>query len=343
MNSDTRVPWVDALKGLGIVLVVLGHQSLPPTLKHWLYSFHVPLFFFVSGLLFNPEKYATYRAFAARRWRTVLVPYFVFSLATYLVWLVAMRPFGAAVQTDIAWWRPIVGTLVGLGQNDWLAHNVPLWFLPCLFVTDQLFWFIHRNTRLKMNLGRWLIGFAVLGWLIQWASCCRWPWSADVAFTAVVFYGLGYVTRRDWHPRLDPSFVQRVGLPLVLVAGSLLFSLWNKPVDLNRAAFGHVLLFYPAALAGIALALLVARRLSGWSSLRFVGRHTLVVLALHNLAATLVTKVLVVLLPGVTFAAFRSSLFWSLLVTAAAVALLAPVAVFIDRRLPWLLGRTQRV
>lgn len=46
-----RQDWIDVAKGLGMVLVVLGHMSIPKGLEQFIYSFHVPLFFFVSGFL----------------------------------------------------------------------------------------------------------------------------------------------------------------------------------------------------------------------------------------------------------------------------------------------------
>lgn len=59
MNKD-RISWIESLKGIGIILVVLGHTFWGGTKV--IYAFHMPLFFFVSGMLFkeetrNPKKY----------------------------------------------------------------------------------------------------------------------------------------------------------------------------------------------------------------------------------------------------------------------------------------------
>ena len=49
---------LDIAKGIAIRLVMLGHISLTPEyMKAWLYTFHIPLFFMCSGILFSPEKY----------------------------------------------------------------------------------------------------------------------------------------------------------------------------------------------------------------------------------------------------------------------------------------------
>lgn len=50
---EKRLDWIDCLKGLGIILVVWGHLNLPRAVEIIIYSFHMPLFFFISGYLFK--------------------------------------------------------------------------------------------------------------------------------------------------------------------------------------------------------------------------------------------------------------------------------------------------
>ena len=44
-QSRARLSWLDVLKGIGIILVVIGHIYSNQTIFNWLYSFHMPLFF----------------------------------------------------------------------------------------------------------------------------------------------------------------------------------------------------------------------------------------------------------------------------------------------------------
>ena len=53
-----RILWLDMAKGIGILLIMIGHLgiSVIPEAKPvqiWLYSFHIPTFFFLSGYLFS--------------------------------------------------------------------------------------------------------------------------------------------------------------------------------------------------------------------------------------------------------------------------------------------------
>ena len=53
-----RVPYVDIAKGIGIILVVMGHNDfalIAPFAHKLIYSFHMPMFFFMSGMFFKPD------------------------------------------------------------------------------------------------------------------------------------------------------------------------------------------------------------------------------------------------------------------------------------------------
>ncbi len=80
-----RLHWVDALKGFGIILVVFAHYKLPIAFDTYIFSFHMPLFFFISGFLFNFVKYTESAAnFVKRRFRALIIPYFAFAVLTCL-------------------------------------------------------------------------------------------------------------------------------------------------------------------------------------------------------------------------------------------------------------------
>jgi len=77
-----RHAWIDALKGWGILLIVVGHVwSLTDVslFYQWLLSFHVPLFFFAAGLTLKQQQGSTLGVFGKRS-PTLLIPYLVFGL-----------------------------------------------------------------------------------------------------------------------------------------------------------------------------------------------------------------------------------------------------------------------
>ena len=78
----------DVLKGIGIILVVVGHVYLNRTVRDWLYSFHMPLFFLAAGWLYKEKPILTD---IKRRIQTIVVPYFSFGLLVLLYWQVIER------------------------------------------------------------------------------------------------------------------------------------------------------------------------------------------------------------------------------------------------------------
>ena len=51
-----RIEWLDIAKGITIILMVLGHSSIPKPISNWIWSFHMPLFFFASGICTDFER-----------------------------------------------------------------------------------------------------------------------------------------------------------------------------------------------------------------------------------------------------------------------------------------------
>src|SRR4030065_1660166 len=89
MNTSVRIAWVDHAKALGICMVVLGHTAgLPAFGMNLIYSFHMPLFFFLSGYLLKEiHLQQSLSGFLKRMWRTLLVPYICFWVLSYFYWL----------------------------------------------------------------------------------------------------------------------------------------------------------------------------------------------------------------------------------------------------------------
>ena len=72
-EQNKRIDWIDMLRGLAIVCVILGHRQygtsgfLAEYFVPEIYSFHIPLFFFVSGLVFSVSKYNNFGEFLVKK------------------------------------------------------------------------------------------------------------------------------------------------------------------------------------------------------------------------------------------------------------------------------------
>jgi len=298
-DAVQRQGWIDTLKGIAIFLVVVGHVNANGGLiKNTIYAFHMPLFFFLSGFLLVPGRYAEFAAFIKRRISTRLVPYlFFYALSTvlFLVFLQVYMNFvaQAGVLDLTRLGARLRDTVIALfmANGEWLAkanrNTTTLWFLPCLFVTETAFFFLVRAVRDdRRTLGMALLLISVAGYLESRFVSLRLPWSLDTALTAVVFYGAGAMVKGHLETRGRTAS----GMGLKALAGFVCLSLCgiitsvNGRIDMNANSYGNYFLFYAAAFSGILACMLLASTLGTVRSAGYFGRHSIVLLWM-NLAA----------------------------------------------------------
>lgn len=233
------------------MLVVLGHTlGLSQSIEFYIYSFHMPLFFFISGLVLKPTRLSLTWANTFRNyWGRLLLPYALFSLMTYLPWVLVTRRYGADALLGVDAWRPLIGTFYGVGVDGWLQHNAMLWFFPCLFVTHLLFRMVYELTR---SWGQY-VAIAVLagiGYLFSLALPIRLPWGVEIALIALPYYALGHaVALRD--TQLPRANLIKALLFLFFATLQFICIAWNGRVDMNFISLGNPLLFYLGAFFGI--------------------------------------------------------------------------------------------
>lgn len=271
LHPAARQPWADHARGIGIVLVVLGHvlggltgagvlqrSWLSDAVYELIYSFHMPLFFLVSGVFIPPTL--SRPGFLGDKARTILYPYVVWSL---LQGVISMGLAGAVnhpvtlpgLLTGLAvapigqfWFLWALFALcvltaaahrAGLGAPGMLAVAVALWALAFYPPVFDAIGFLPRT------VSRFAIYFALGIWgsaLLRRAS----PTSTQPLIAATVLAAVVTWLARDWQsdPRLAPM-VAFVGIGGVLAASYALgehapwlqrLGRWSLPIYV-----GHVM------------------------------------------------------------------------------------------------------
>ena len=369
---NMRLHWIDALKGMGIMLVVFAHHSLPVALDTYIFSFHMPLFFFISGFLFDFGKYAESAAnFVKGRFISLIVPYFGFALLTCLFYFLLDTGFQPGV-TNIDFFGnsalySIYSILYALGPL--VSYNSPLWFLTCLFVTELLFYRTAKKYYSEpKKLVLWLTVAGIIGYLYSIYVSFRLPWNADVALSAVVFYGAGNLFRRFIEPeeqkqkekfggfgsesgsrgsvsRLRKIFL-RVDklLPGVFILLNLLYLgyLMEFPatdkINMNVLQYGDFFSYYLLAFSGIFGFVYLFKNVRSSKILEYYGRNSLIVLALHFPLKDILTK-LAILSFGVELEYFYYNLAFAFSLTVLNLLCLIPVIFLINNYFPFLVGK----
>lgn len=200
-----RYNYIDISKGIGILMVVWAHIMLAGWTHQMFYAFHMPLFFLLSGMLFRRDKYASFSSFHAHRAKRLLIPYVIYSVATWVIW--AAFRYLRHDEVD-SYLMPLLQTFIARGSGAFFVHNSALWFIPCLFLVEILYFWICK-------LGKWgcfFVCFACaalsfgLGAIYGGDYWFTPYWNADAALIALPFYCVGnMITREIGHKRIVQS------------------------------------------------------------------------------------------------------------------------------------------
>lgn len=267
---------IDIAKGIGIFLVVLGHVPIPMWLATPIYIFHMPLFFFLSGMFFHPEEKLAYGIY--KKVRTLIVPYLFFAVCGN----------GSNMLRDLLVYHTAHGKSIFSIFN---AAASPLWFLICLFGC----YLLSRLTSIITRVWAWK-GLAVgsLFWggmgMLLCRECISLPlWGTQVLLMQF-YYILGYVARQvRWgHVTIFAKIVNASReVNLVMLAGfiacCLPFSIRPSVATLD---FYHPILFLIGSLSGICLCLKACKVIDGlkcWLSVKCqeMGNLSLFILGFH--------------------------------------------------------------
>ncbi len=147
-DNRKRLDYLDMAKGLGMILVLIGHLqgdsifTFSPYIQPlcvYIFSFHMPLFFIISGILMaiKNDEIKPFKDVATSRFRGIMIPYYWFSFFYLLVVIVAL------IKGEIAPATLYLNIWYVLGLY---GMNV-LWFLPALYMGELLFIFARRRIR----------------------------------------------------------------------------------------------------------------------------------------------------------------------------------------------------
>ena len=144
MQSKNRE--IDILRGIAFCLVLIGH-SFPDSAygyinaytefgREYIYSFHMPLFFIISGFCMNPllsQKAINIKLEIIKRSKRLLIPYFFYSYIAIIPKLIFNSYMYIKFEPKI-----VLETLLGNSASG------TLWYLWNLFVINIFFLFISR-------------------------------------------------------------------------------------------------------------------------------------------------------------------------------------------------------
>ncbi len=292
-STIDRISWVDICRGIAILFVMYAHALPSDSYRYMFYAFHMPLFFFLSGIVFK-ENFPSYWGFVKKSFKTILLPYLLFAVLTYFFWFLKEHTTHNTMHDFL---EQVYGILYGNGNLGYLYFNVALWFLPCLFLARIGFAAITRVSTQMRFLIPLLIGLSIIGYVLSsYYSFLKLPFGMETAFTAIVFFGLGFLFKKK---EKIFNLIQRYGIVVFIVGLGVLIYLaflnyqqYGAQIDLRVNRLNNYFLFYSAAIAGIISWVAFSMVLKKNAMLEFIGQRTMILFVWHYLLYSYFTDVM---------------------------------------------------
>ena len=262
-NGVRRLEWLDAARGIGIVLVVYAHgaRALPDVLPFLatfkaidalIYSFHMALFFFLAGLVSVKSLDRSRKSYLSGKLPTVVFPYLLWSAAYWLLETLFASRVNSPVEPDAILWI-------------WLHPIEHLWFLYVLFVCQLLTAFIWPRMVLLTMLAGWML-LGPLPPISVPAFWTQFPWFVAGLVAAPMLLG---GARRQ-------TIEAGVGLALGVSLAAILAAI------VGEVQFGAIARFGMASI-GIALTIAAAYLVRGVRLVTYLGEASLSIYLLHTI------------------------------------------------------------
>lgn len=320
MQTNSRLGYIDMAKGFTIMLMVFGHTYSTSGTNYmitWIYSFHMPLFFLTTGILYGlkTKNQSKLSWNFQHKFRTLLLPFFLWN-TLYQLFISILSIIGGASPKETI-------------SNHLLAvihlSGSAMWFLPAMFIASFIFLSTVNNKPLNITI------VFIATFIGLFAPECSDLTSAflrsfiGLAYIAIGFYGVTIFTTN-----IKKTYT------VILFICSLFPALANGTVSISDRTFHNPILYILNGCLGtfiIYQATLNAKKESPLSHLfTYWGRNSIKILCLHGFfiqAIRLVDyKILGNILPSL-------GLFEGFIFTAIVMTILTVMLPLINRLLGW--------
>ena len=286
---NKRLNYIDVARAFAIIFIVLGH-----TLVHsencslifkFLYSFHVVLFFILSGYTFR-IKNESYVNFIKNKFIRIMIPYFVWALLFLIPYMLFGGSVGSSIGTTSSFdlGTQLLNILYGNGNMAALKQNSALWFLPALFTMEVIYYFIIKLTekRKKLQLPI-LISSISITYIANIFLSMILPWGINTVLEVGIFFYIGYLL--NYYKIFDSNsklWNMRYIIPIFII-GLLACFLNNRNVSCIDYEYGY---FTLALISGLCLSIVtiyIAHLINKNQILEYIGRNTMGILIFHKL------------------------------------------------------------
>lgn len=277
--SDKRIDEIDYIKGIGILLVVIGHLSLPQKIVNVLFCFHIPIFIFASGVVYNYNH-------TKKNVIALLKNYLLYGSLMTLVYAVLNRSIHQFIVQ-------IAHVLLGGTAPFFRVDAAPaLWFLSCLAVVEILYYITNKIKCNQFSVSLVFILVALI--LKRYRESIPIIYNADIALYLYPYFMIGnkYGAFLIKKVRAIESNIIKLIFGVICIGIITIASFVTKDINIFRGNYGrNIVLYYVVAIIGI-IAVCMFSGIKSKLNKAFIwlSRRTIIIMATHQLPILYLNK-----------------------------------------------------
>jgi len=300
MKKKERLAYVDAAKGLSILMIALGHiTDFGNPVDNWMSSFKVSIFYIISGFLMcytGSAKRRDFKEFTGKILKSLGVPYLCFSI------------IGIIFKTGCKYLKHKSGKVIYktfiryLYDSLFLKGINSMWFIPTLFIGEIIFFWLLRSPKVikfmyaiagpfAIKLSDILVTAFSPGGVLKlpegdiYDNAVRLVNAVCKGFSAAWFLGAGYILYCYYKKIKSYNIKLAAGVPLSVL--NLVLSQINTGVDFNQMKEGkYPYMFYICGIIGSLGAIMLLDFITSYIQLAFLdywGRNSMIIMCTHTL------------------------------------------------------------
>lgn len=283
-ESKKRIDWIDMAKGYGMLAVIIAHICSGP-LKLWIYTFHMPLFFFLSGYVFSNKE--DFDIFIKKKAKALLVPYFSLGIPM-VVFTVLLNIYYNTFTVALT--KELIKDFI-IQKRQWT-----LWYIACLFFLNVIFYLLTKYVKTTPWRVFAVLSMSFIGLVYYKSGGLPLPWNIDTCFMAIPFFFGGFALKQNSN-KIDNLLSQTKNKILLfltfglinLVFGYLNIKTTGKGLEMFYSEYANPLFTYISAFAGI-FAVIIFSKFFSLKPIRYIGENSLVYYAWHQTIMIPITK-----------------------------------------------------
>lgn len=278
-----RIDWIDAAKGVSIVGTIISHTAPPGSMaRTLLFSFHMPLFFILSGFTMTPATdWNSFKKKTIKDIRSLIIPLIIFSLIRCLFRIIQSNDYSlVGIQSVVKEWIWSSIWSSGTPVHGHINFGM-LWFLVSLFTARIIFNLIHilfkddKNESIPLTIG---LGGILLGAFGHYLIL-----NFDVSLACLFFIALGYLVKQKFKFIQKQSTIILWSLALVWIYA--IFQ--NYYIEMSMRGYEHGPIVLIEAVAGTFMVCSICKALCNHQRVKriltYIGANSLYVLCFHNI------------------------------------------------------------